>query len=165
MGRTNGGGLLMFAARELLLGFLTAVFILSSSSWAQSAPPSAQKGMGGIAGGIGAAPVYDKQKRPITAGGFVDSGPVIFEDVTKAAGLSRWIHKMGVPQKEFIVETNGSGVGLIDYDNDGWLDIYLVNGSTFNALDGKEEPPHAALFHNNHDGTFTDVTAKAGVAN
>ncbi len=51
------------------------------------------------------------------------------------------------------------------YDNDGWLDIYLVNGSTFNALDGKEKPPHAALFHNNHDGTFTDVAAKAGVTN
>jgi hypothetical protein len=46
---------------------------------------------------------------------------------------------MGVPEKNFIVETNGSGVCLIDYDNDGWLDIYLVNGSTFNALDGKEE--------------------------
>jgi hypothetical protein len=121
--------------------------------------------MGGIAGGIGAAPVYDEQKRPITAGGFVDSGPVVFEDITKAAGLFGWRHKMGVPEKNFIVETNGSGVGLIDYDNDGWLDIYLVNGSTFNALDGKEEPPRAALFHNNHDGTFTDVTAKAGVAN
>ena len=67
---------------------------------------------------------------------------------------------MGVPEKKFIVETNGSGVCLIDYDNDGWLDIYLVNGSTFDALDGKEEPPHAALFHNNHDGTFTDVTAE-----
>ena len=121
--------------------------------------------MGGIAGGLGAAPVYDELKRPITAGGFVDSGPVIFEDITKAAGLSGWRHKMGVPEKNFIVETNGSGVGLIDYDNDGWLDIYFVNGSTFNALDGREEPPHAALFHNNHDGTFTDVTAKAGVAN
>jgi hypothetical protein len=72
---------------------------------------------------------------------------------------------MGVLEKDFIVETNGSGVGLIDYDNDGWLDIYLVNGSTFAALDGKEEPPHAALFHNNHDGTFTDVAAKAGVTN
>jgi len=71
----------------------------------------------------------------------------------------------GGPEKTFILESNGSGVGLIDYDNDGWLDIYLVNGSTFNALDGKETPPHAALFHNNHDGTFTDVTEKAGVAN
>jgi hypothetical protein len=129
------------------------------------APPQAQQPMGGIAAGAATAPVYDEQKRPITAGGFVPSGPVVFEDITKSAGLSGWVHKMGVPEKKFIVETNGSGVGLIDFDNDGWLDIYLVNGSTFDALDGKEEPPHAALFHNNHDGTFTDVAAKAGVTN
>ena len=160
-------------------GILIAILSLSGACGAQQQqqkppqeqapqpqkPPQAQQGMGGIAGGMGAAPVYDEFKRPITAGGFVDSGPVIFEDITKSAGLSGWVHKMGVPEKNFIVETNGSGVGLIDYDNDGWLDIYLVNGSTFNALDGKEEPPHAALFHNNHDGTFTDVAAKAGVTN
>jgi hypothetical protein len=121
--------------------------------------------MSGISSGVSAAPVYDAQRRPITAGGFVDSGPVIFEDIAKKAGLSVWTHKMGVPEKNFIVETNGSGVCLIDYDNDGWPDIYLVNGATFDSLDGKEEPPHAALFHNNHDGTFTDVTQKAGVAN
>ncbi len=127
--------------------------------------PKPQQGMSGIAGGLGAAPQYDAQRRPITAGGFVDSGPVIFEDITKSAGLSGWIHKMGTPEKKFIVETNGSGVCLIDYDNDGWLDIYLVNGATFDSLDGKETPPHAALFHNNHDGTFTDVSAKAGVQN
>ncbi len=72
---------------------------------------------------------------------------------------------MGTADKGLICDVNGSGVGLIDYDNDGWLDIYLVNGSNFNALDGKQEPPHAALFHNNHDGTFTNVAAKAGVTN
>lgn len=124
-----------------------------------------QNGMGGISSGVTAAPVYDAQRRPITAGGFVDSGPVIFKDITEQAGLSGWIHKMGMPQKKFIVETNGSGVCLVDFDNDGWLDIYLVNGSTFSALDGKEEPPHAALFRNNHDGTFTNVADKAGVNN
>jgi len=130
------------------------------------APAKPQPGMGsGIAGGLGAAPVYDEHKRPITAGGFVDSGPIVFQDVTKTARLAGWSHKMGSIQKKFIVETNGSGVGLIDYNNDGWLDIYLVNGSTFEALDGKEEPPHAALFRNNHDGTFTDVAAQAGVTN
>jgi hypothetical protein len=128
-------------------------------------PQRTQQGRGGIAGGLGASPIYDEQKRPITKGGFVDKGVVVFEEITKTAGLSGWHHKMGVPEKNFIVETNGSGVALIDYDNDGWLDIYLVNGSTFNALDGKEKPPHAALFHNNHDGTFTDVAAKAGVTN
>ena len=106
---------------------------------------AAQSNMGGIAAGLWLPRSTTTQKRPITAGGFVDTGPVIFEDITKQAGLSGWRHKMGVPEKKFIVETNGSGVCLIDYDNDGWLDIYLVNGSTFDALDGKEEPPHAAL--------------------
>jgi enediyne biosynthesis protein E4 len=134
-----------------------------------SSPPAPQPqkpGMSsGIASGVQSAPQYDAEKRPITAGGFVDTGTVVFEDDTKAAGLSGWIHKMGVPQKQFILETNGSGLCLIDYNNDGWLDIYLVNGSTFDALDGKEPTPHAALFRNNHDGTFTDVSKEAGVQN
>ncbi|MFP5236183.1 MAG: CRTAC1 family protein [Acidobacteriota bacterium] len=111
------------------------------------------------------APVHDAQNRPITAGGFVDKGPMIFKDVSKSSGLASWQHVMGTPQKKYILETDGSGVGLIDYDNDGWLDIYLVNGSTYDALTGKMTPPHAALFHNNHDGTFTNVAAKAGVTN
>lgn len=121
--------------------------------------------MGGIASAGIFAPVYDENKRPITAGGFVDEGTVVFEDVTQAAGLSRWRHEMGTTQKKYILETDGSGVGLIDYDNDGWLDIYLVNGSTVDAISGKRIPPHAALFHNNHDGTFTDVAETAGVTN
>ena len=120
---------------------------------------------GGVNTGTPHPAQYDEQRRPITAGGFVKSGPVVFEDISEKAGLTHWTHKMGTPQKNYIIETNGSGVGLIDYDNDGWLDIYVVNGSTFNAMDGKETPPHAALFHNNHDGTFTDVTVKAGVTN
>jgi len=59
----------------------------------------------------------------------------------------------------------GSGAAVLDYDNDGWLDIYLLNGSTAAAMKGQEAPPRAMLLHNNHDGTFTDVTGKAGVAN
>ena len=108
---------------------------------------------------------YDSEGRPITAGGLVEEGPAIFQDVSKAAGLASWRHVMGGLQKTFILESNGSGVALLDYDKDGWLDIYLVNGSTFDALDGKESSPHAALFHNNGDGTFTDVAAQAGVTN
>ena len=59
-------------------------------------------------------PVYDAEKRPITAGGFVDKnhGTVVFEDATKAAGLSNWQHVMGTPDKKYILETDGSGVGL-----------------------------------------------------
>jgi hypothetical protein len=120
---------------------------------------------GGVSTAGPHAPQLDNLHRPITAGGFVASGPVIFQDVSEKAGITHWTHRMGGADKQFILETDGSGVGLIDYDNDGWLDIYFVNGSTFKALDGKEAAPRAALFHNNHDGTFTDVTAKAGVSN
>jgi len=129
-----------------------------------SVPPAAT-GTGGETTGPPRPGQFDSQHRPITAGGFVASGPVVFEDVSEKAGLQHWTHKMGTSQKKYIIETNGSGIGLIDYDNDGWLDIYIVNGSTFDALDGKEPSPHAGLFHNNHDGTFTDVAAKAGVTN
>ena len=127
-----------------------------------AAPPQSQ---GSVSTGAAYAPVLDADKRPITAGGFVDSGPIVFQDVAEKAGLAGWHHVMGTPAKKFILETVGSGVALLDYDNDGWLDIYLVNGSTYDAIAGKQPPPHAALFHNNHDGTFTDVAAKAGVTN
>ncbi len=119
----------------------------------------------GNAMGSGDGEKYEAGKLPITASGFVEDGPVVFQNVAKTAGLTAWRHAMGTAEKRLIIESNGSGVGLIDYDNDGWLDIYLVNGSTFDAMDGKETPPHAALFHNNHDGTFTDLAAKAGVTN
>jgi len=112
-----------------------------------------------------AHPAINSHKTATTENSLVDSGPVVFQDIARAAGLAGWNHTMGAADKGLICDVNGSGVGLIDYDNDGWLDIYLVNGSNFNALDGKQEPPHAALFHNNHDGTFTDVAAKAGVTN
>jgi len=131
---------------------------------APSLPLSAQMGSGKPVPGP-AVPAGATRKLPVTADDFVDEGPVVFKDITKAAGLSGWSHTMGNADKKLICDVNGSGVGLIDYDNDGWLDIYLVNGSNFNSLDGKQEPPHAALFHNNHDGTFTDVAAKAGVTN
>jgi len=111
------------------------------------------------------APVLDSEHRPITAGGFVKTGPVVFEDISAKAGLTSWHHIMGTPEKKYIIEETGSGVCLLDYDHDGWMDIYLVTGSTYDAMDGKTESPHAALFHNNHDGTFTNVATIAGVTN
>jgi hypothetical protein len=142
---------------------------VTGSAQPEQEPAKSPEGTTPAAGGVDTGPPhaaqFDEQKRPITAGGFQKSGPVIFEDVSEKAGLTHWTHTMGTKEKKYIIETNGSGVGLIDYDNDGWLDIYVVNGSTFDALDGKQTPPHAALFHNNHDGTFTDVAAKAGVTN
>jgi hypothetical protein len=109
--------------------------------------------------------VFDAQHRPLTAGGFVKTGPVVFLDATEKAGLAGWRNVTGTHNKQVIIEAKGSGVCLLDYDHDGWLDIYLVNGSTLDALAGNAPSPHAALFHNNHDGTFTDVTARAGVVN
>lgn len=120
---------------------------------------------GGASTGAAHPPIYDDQHRPITEGGFVAHGLVVFQDVTKQSGLSNWKHEIGDGSTSYIVESLGSGVALLDYDQDGWLDIYLVNAMTYSALAGKSEPPHAALFHNNHDGTFTDVTRHAGVAN
>ncbi len=121
------------------------------------------------AGGSSTAGVFpprlDAQQRPVTVGGSVANGPVLFEDVTQAAGLAGWKHVIGSADGGHILDVIGSGVALLDFDGDGWLDIYLVNGSTVEALTGKASPPHAALFHNNHDGTFTDVTAKTGVGN
>jgi hypothetical protein len=144
------------------------VTLLLCSGLAQENPVEKEPVRGqqsGMSTGGAHAPVKDALSRPITAGGFVDGAPVVFMDVTHAAGLDVFHHRSGTPEKRTILETPGSGVALLDYDNDGWLDIYLLNGSTFPALKGKEAPPRAMLLHNNHDGTFTDVTDKAGVAN
>lgn len=138
--------------------------VQATAESSSSNPQTPQPKIGSATGGE-FAPILDSEKRPITAGGFVKTGPIIFQDISEKAGLTSWHHKMGTPEKNYISETTGSGVALIDYDNDGWLDIYLVNGSTYDALDGKAEPPHAALFHNNHDGTFTNVALAAGVTN
>ena len=132
---------------------------------AQQQPAAMPQSMNGMASGAPAAAQFDSQHRPITAGGFVKTGPIVFMDVAAKAGLTKWHHTAGTPEKRLIMEAKGPGVCLLDYDNDGWLDIYLVNGSTYDALAGKAPAPRAALFHNNHDGTFTDVTEKAGVGN
>jgi enediyne biosynthesis protein E4 len=120
---------------------------------------------GGASTGGVYAPIHDAENRPITAGGMVEKGPVVFKDISRSSGLATWKNIGGTAAKALIVESLGGGAGLLDYDNDGWLDIYLVNGMTYEALSGKAPSPHAALFHNNHDGTFTNVAEKAGVTN
>ena len=142
------------------------VALFAVGSLAQTTEPAETSGQqNGMSTGVAHAPVKDALSRPITAGGFVDNAPVIFYDITHAAGLDKFHHVSGTRDKNTIQETPGSGVALLDYDNDGWLDIYLLNGSTIPALKGKEPPPRAMLFHNNHDGTFTEVTETAGVSN
>ncbi len=88
-----------------------------------------------------------------------------FRNIAPAAGL-REIIISGGAQKNYVLEVNGSGACWLDYDGDGWLDLYLVNGSTLARLQGKA--PATAnttnhLYRNLHDGTFADVTTKAGV--
>jgi len=86
----------------------------------------------------------------------------VFVDVTRASGIDFHL-TCGGPQKLYIMESMCGGVAVIDYDNDGWPDIFLVNGSTLEDLKTGKSPA-SKLYHNNHDGTFTDVTEKAGLA-
>ena len=90
---------------------------------------------------------------------------VTYEDVTRSSGVSRFTHVSGTAEKNYIIEATGSGVALWDFNGDGRLDLYLVNGSTLERLRRGEDAPSAALFRNNGDGTFTDVTKETGVAN
>jgi enediyne biosynthesis protein E4 len=87
-----------------------------------------------------------------------------FTDITSQAGLGNARNVSGAPEnKRYLIEEMGCGVALIDYDNDGWPDIFLVNGSAFGPRNSSSKPT-SYLFHNNRDGTFTDVTRKAGLA-
>ena len=89
--------------------------------------------------------------------------PAWFIDVGPQAGLRMRNVNGGVETKQYIIETTGSGVAIFDYDNDGWPDIFLVNGTTLDGAKVKDANPTSHLFHNNHDGTFTDVTRAAGL--
>jgi hypothetical protein len=86
-----------------------------------------------------------------------------FADIARKAGLTMQNVFGGVDTKKFIIETTGTGVAIFDYDNDGWPDIFLVNGSRLEGFPAGQAPTNH-LYHNNHDGTFTDVTAQAGLA-
>jgi enediyne biosynthesis protein E4 len=85
---------------------------------------------------------------------------VTFRDITQKAGI-RFVHNNAAFGKKYLPETMGPGVAFIDYDNDGWQDIFLVNGTDWPGRPQKHSTPK--LYHNNHDGTFTDVTHKAGL--
>ena len=99
----------------------------------------------------------------LTQGDRRPSGPVTFTDVTAPAGLARAVNVSGSKQdKRFLVEEMGGGAAFFDYDNDGWLDIFLVNGTSFDPA-VRDARPTSYLFHNNRDGTFTDVTKRAGL--
>lgn len=89
--------------------------------------------------------------------------PPAFEEIPPSASGITWIHKSGRSPEFYLPETLGGGGGFIDYDNDGWMDLYFVNSGKCDFYD-PHPPLRNALYHNNRDGTFTDVTEKAGVA-
>jgi hypothetical protein len=92
---------------------------------------------------------------------FAHSQQIQFRDITVQAGI-HFTHNNGAFGKKYLPETMGPGCAFIDYDNDGWPDILLINGENWPGHSGPQTTPK--LYHNNHDGTFTDVTAKLGLA-
>jgi hypothetical protein len=89
---------------------------------------------------------------------------VTFVDIARQAGLNAPNVWGGLKKKKYIVEAKGSGVAFFDYDNDGWPDIYETNGVRFDEAYTEQNAPIQHLYKNNRDGTFTDVTGKAGLA-
>ena len=102
-------------------------------------------GLNRLAGALPAAPAYP------------------FEEVPASASGITWVHTAGKSPDKYLPETTGAGCAFLDYDNDGWMDIYLVNSGTCDFYN-PNPPLRNALYRNNRDGTFTDVTERAGVA-
>ena len=98
-----------------------------------------------------------------TGTGSQSTAGFFFTDVAARAGLSQANNVFGgVTRKRYLLEEIGCGLALFDYDNDGWLDVFLVNGTRFEGISGEHSPTNF-LFRNNRDGSFTDVTEKAGL--
>ncbi len=105
------------------------------------------------------------QSKPAASAGIEPGQPldVSFVDVARQSGLNARTIFGGEKKNKYLLETTGCGVAFYDYDNDGWLDIFLVNGWRLEGFPKGQEPA-CHLFKNNRDGTFTDVTLKAGLA-
>src|SRR5215475_826023 len=135
----------MFAGRIAICGFVALLAVGVVVGAQQKAPVP--------------RPVSAQTRATGTRSSSVAKEPLLV-DITASTGI-RFEH-LASPEQRYIVESMGGGVALIDYDGDGWLDIYFTNSpSVAMALEGKKAK--SALYHNNHDGTFSDVTDKAGV--
>ena len=110
----------------------------------------------GIASQLQPVPSTSGRANRVTAG-------IQFTEVAKEAGVTAPNVWGGITGKKYILETKGNGVAFFDYDRDGWLDVYLSNGTRLEGFPSGPEPINH-LYHNNHDGTFTDVTVRAGLA-
>jgi hypothetical protein len=149
------------AGRARLIITLCLLTAAPGSLTAQT--PTQPQQAGGTGGVTTGAAITSTTKRTVN---ITDpKAPVIFEDVTAKTALAGFKHHAGSPGKDFIIDAPSGGVAIFDYDNDGKPDIYLLNGSTAAAMQGKEKAPRAALYHNLGNWKFEDVTDKAGVAN
>jgi enediyne biosynthesis protein E4 len=135
--------------RVRLSAWLIAGLVLPASVWSQGTA-------------TGDAQTYTVCR---TVGVVDPTAPMIFADITAQTALAKFKHVTGDTEVNYILDSPSGGLALFDYDNDGKLDIYLLNGSTMKAMRGEERAPRAALFRNLGNFKFEDVTDKAGVAN
>jgi hypothetical protein len=94
--------------------------------------------------------------------GLLRAAPPLFEEISPSASGITWVHDNAMSPERFLPETMGPGVAFVDFDNDGWMDIFMVNSGPADFFT-PTKPLRNALYKNNRDGTFTDVTEKAGV--
>lgn len=135
-------------------GIATVIAVFAAAAIAQ------EEQMGGVS--TGEAKVYTSRR---TTGIVDDKAPRIFENVTAGTPLKDYRCVSGGKDKEFILEATACTVAVLDFDNDGRPDIFLLNGSTIGAELGKEKAPRSALYRNLGNWKFEDVTEKAGLAN
>ncbi len=109
------------------------------------------------AGGVGALLPRPGLLRAASA-----PGP-LFEEIPPEKSGIRFVHENAMSPERYLPETMGPGVAFLDYDNDGWMDLYIVNSGPCDFFK-PQTPLRNALYHNNRDGTFTDITERAGVA-
>ena len=109
--------------------------------------------LAGLSGASGMAPL----------GPLARAASPLFEEIPASVSGIRWVHDNAMSPDRYLPETMGPGVAFFDYDNDGWVDIFMVNSGASDFYTPKT-PLKNALYRNNRDGTFTDVTDKAGVA-
>jgi hypothetical protein len=142
---------------SLLLPFALSAQTPAKKSQPQPSPPQTTTGVQ-----TGTQLTYTSRR---TVGITDPAGQIVFDDVTAKTAMSSFRHRSGEAAKDYILEAPSGGVAIFDYDGDGLPDVYLINGSTIAAMQGKEKAPRAALYHNLGNWKFEDVTDKAGVAN
>ena len=101
---------------------------------------------------------------PSRRGSRLRAAPPVFEEIPPSVSGITWVHDNAMSPERYLPETMGPGVAFLDYDNDGWMDIFMVNSGGPTDFHTPKAPLKNALYKNNRDGTFTDVTEKAGVA-